>query len=47
MITHFWLTPESNWRRLLLRAYWDGADQPAIDVPVGDFFCHGWCAFAR
>jgi len=28
-------------RSLRLRVYWDGAAQPAIDVPFGDFFCAG------
>ena len=21
--------------------YWDGADEPAVSAPIGDFFCHG------
>ena len=25
-------------RKLILRAYWDGSDQPSIETPVGDFF---------
>ncbi|MBN2205952.1 MAG: DUF2961 domain-containing protein [Candidatus Aminicenantes bacterium] len=25
-------------RDVLLRMYWDGAEEPAVDVPVGDFF---------
>lgn len=25
-------------RSLRLRMYWDGADEPAVDVPLGDFF---------
>ena len=38
-ITHVWATTHSDhWRSLLLRAYWDGADEPAIEVPYGDFF---------
>jgi hypothetical protein len=28
-------------RSLRLRIYWDGADKPAVDVPLGDFFCAG------
>jgi len=48
LITHIWLTTErSNWRSLILRAYWDGADEPAIEVPLGDFFGQGWCQFAQ
>ena len=45
-ITHIWITTHSNhWRHLILRAYWDGADEPAIEVPYGDFFCSGWGVF--
>ena len=32
---------------LVLRAYWDGADEPAVEVPFGDFFCSGWGRFAQ
>lgn len=47
-INHIWLTTHrSNWRRLILRAYWDGAGEPAIEVPLGDFFGQGWCEFAQ
>ena len=48
VITHIWLTTHrSNWRRLVLRAFWDGADEPAIEIPVGDFFGQGWCEFSQ
>jgi D-arabinan exo alpha-(1,3)/(1,5)-arabinofuranosidase (non-reducing end) len=48
VITHIWLTTHrNNWRTLVLRAYWDGSDEPAIEVPLGDFFGQGWCAFAQ
>jgi hypothetical protein len=48
LITHIWLTTHrSNWRSLILRAYWDSADVPAIEVPLGDFFGQGWCEFAQ
>jgi hypothetical protein len=47
-ITHIWLTTHTDhWRTLLLRAYWDGAEGPAIEVPVGDFFGQGWGRFAQ
>jgi hypothetical protein len=47
-ITHIWLTAHSDaWRRLVLRAYWDGASEPAVEVPYGDFFCSGWGRFAQ
>ncbi|GAB3557977.1 glycoside hydrolase family 172 protein [Spelaeicoccus albus] len=47
-ITHIWLTTHrNNWRSLVLRAYWNGAEQPAIEVPLGDFFANGWGTFAQ
>ncbi|GAA3616438.1 glycoside hydrolase family 172 protein [Microlunatus ginsengisoli] len=47
-ITHIWITTHpDHWRRLVLRAYWDGAEEPAIEVPYGDFFCSGWGRFAQ
>lgn len=42
-IQHIWMTPTNNWRFLILRVYWDGQEQPSIEVPLGDFFC---CGFA-
>lgn len=48
VIRHIWLTTHtSNWRRLLLRFRWDGDPQPAVEVPVGDFFGQGWGRFAQ
>ncbi len=47
-IQHIWLTTHNaNWRRLLLRFYWDDDPRPAIEVPVGDFFGQGWGTFAQ
>ncbi|MBX3116917.1 MAG: DUF2961 domain-containing protein [Cryobacterium sp.] len=47
-ITHIWITTHTdNWRTLILRAYWDGAQEPAVEVPYGDFFCNGWGVFAQ
>lgn len=47
-ITHIWITTGAdNWRTLVLRAHWDGAAEPAVEVPYGDFFCNGWGAFAQ
>ncbi|HTN57162.1 MAG TPA: glycoside hydrolase family 172 protein [Protaetiibacter sp.] len=47
-ITHFWITThQDNWRTLVLRAYWDGSPDPAVEVPYGDFFCNGWGEFAQ
>jgi hypothetical protein len=43
-IQHIWLTVHPTaWRTLILRFYWDNEETPSVEVPVGDFFCNGWC----
>jgi len=43
-IQHIWLTIHPDWwRRLVLRMYWDGESAASVVVPLGDFFCNGWC----
>lgn len=43
-IRHIWMTAwfpnddKSYLRRVVLRMYWDGADQPSVECPLGDFF---------
>jgi D-arabinan exo alpha-(1,3)/(1,5)-arabinofuranosidase (non-reducing end) len=47
-ITHIWLTAHpDHWRSLLLRAFWDDDPDPAVEVPLGDFFGQGWGRFAQ
>ena len=53
-IQHIWLTfpdPAPGWlgkqgnpnhSELVLRMYWDGAKEPAVEAPVGDFFAAGF-----
>ncbi|SDN03339.1 Protein of unknown function [Paenibacillus sp. yr247] len=44
VIQHIWLTcPVETWRSLILNLYWDDEETPSVRVPVGDFFCNGWC----
>jgi hypothetical protein len=44
-ITHIWLVPSSmdiRWpRALVLRIYWDGAEVPSVEAPLGDFHAVG------
>ncbi len=40
-IQQIWMTPTGNWRFSILRIYWDGQEQPAVECPVGDFFADG------
>jgi hypothetical protein len=47
-IQHIWLTTfPTNWRKLVLRAYWDKEEYPSIETPYGDFFAQGWCERAN
>ena len=41
-LQQIWMTPTGNWRHTILRIYWDGQEQPSVEVPIGDFFCCGW-----
>ena len=45
-IRHIWLTTTGTGRELVLRMYWDGEQEPAVEAPLGDFFCNGWGRFA-
>ena len=45
-IQQIWMTPTGNWRSSILRIYWDGQEQPAVECPVGDFFACGWGKYA-
>jgi hypothetical protein len=48
VVQHIWLTTHMrHWRQLMVRMYWDGDDEPAVEVPVGDFFGQGWGEFAQ
>lgn len=43
-IQQLWFTVEPKyWRALILRMYWDNEATPSVEVPLGDFFCMGWC----
>ena len=38
-IKHIWITFAGGVARdLILRIYWDGAENPSVEVPLGDFF---------
>jgi len=44
-IKHIWMTlglPEEDYvRRIILRMFWDGAPEPSVECPIGDFFGMG------
>lgn len=45
-IQQIWMTPTGNFRRSILRFYWDNETEPSIECPVGDFFACGWGKYA-
>src|SRR3972149_3280873 len=46
-IQHIWMTPTGNWRFPIIRIYWADQPEPAVECPVGDFFCMGWGEYAH
>lgn len=46
LITRIWVTIDSRdpdaMRRILIRGFWDGEENPSIEVPLGDFFGSGF-----
>ena len=43
MIRHIWVTETGRNRNLILRMYWDGAENPSVESPLGDFFACADC----
>lgn len=45
VVTHIWFTSHSGWvgelHSLTLRIYYDGSEEPGVEVPLGDFFAVG------
>jgi D-arabinan exo alpha-(1,3)/(1,5)-arabinofuranosidase (non-reducing end) len=46
-IQQIWMTPTGNWRRTILRFYWDNEAEPSVECPVGDFFACGWGKYSQ
>ena len=47
-IQQLWFTVEPKyWRAIVLRMVWDDEATPSVEVPLGDFFCMGWCERAN
>jgi hypothetical protein len=46
-IQQIWMTPTGNWKKSILRFYWDGEKEPSVECPVGDFFSCGLGKYAQ
>jgi len=44
-IQQIWMTPTGNYRHTILRIYWDGQEQPSVEVPTGDFFASAFTSY--
>lgn len=49
IIKHMWMTIRDKTefgsfvlRDLIIRIYWDGSEKPAVESPLGDFYCNGF-----
>ena len=43
VIQHIWITLDNKYYRdIIIRMYWDGEENPSVEVPAGDFFCNGF-----
>jgi hypothetical protein len=43
VLRHLWLTTDRTvLRSMVLRIYWDGEAEPAVDLSLGEFFCNAW-----
>jgi hypothetical protein len=43
VIRHIWITLDpAFYRNVVLRMYWEHAEHPSIECPIGDFFCCSW-----
>jgi len=46
-VQQIWMTPTGNFRKSILRFYWDGETEPSVECPVGDFFASGWGKYCQ
>ena len=48
-IQQFWISllGQAKLRCQILRFYWDDQEHPAVEVPLGDFFCNGWGPYSQ
>lgn len=44
-IQHIWMTPTGDNRTTIMRIYHDGAENPSVECPIGDFFASAFTSF--
>jgi D-arabinan exo alpha-(1,3)/(1,5)-arabinofuranosidase (non-reducing end) len=46
-IEQIWMTPTGNFRKSIIRFYWDGEKDASVECPIGHFFACGWGKYAQ
>lgn len=46
-INYIWMTPNGDWRKSILRIYWDDETNASVECPVGDFFACSWGKYCQ
>lgn len=46
-IQQIWMTPSGNFRKAVVRFYWDGENDPSVECPAGHFFACGWGQYCQ
>ncbi len=44
-IQQIWMTPTGDYRKAILRIYYDDQEAPSVECPVGDFFASAFTSF--
>ena len=44
-INHIWMTPTGDNRTTIMRVFYDGAETPSIECPIGDFFASAFTSY--
>ncbi len=47
IIQQIWMTPTGNFRKSILRFFWDDEKEASVECPVGHFFACGWGQYAQ
>jgi hypothetical protein len=46
-IQQIWMTPTGNFKKSIIRFYWDGENSPSVESPISHFFASGWGKYAQ
>jgi hypothetical protein len=47
LIQQIWMTPTGDFKKSIIRFFWDGETEPSVECPVSHFFASGWGKYAQ